>query len=139
MKNDYVKQKSNYPRTLINMYGLMGEFEPTRVTLVARGRNKGLNFGNVVVYSEGTWNEDNGRGSGTGGKMEFWHCGGYHLKRNCPKRAEEKEKTKKDDAGVDDNGADGKTEFKGGQLHIMFTSLVDVTSGTDFSDLGEDN
>ena len=62
-----------------------------------------------------------------------------HLKRKFLKRAKEKEKTKKDDAGVDDNGADGKTEFKGGQLHIMFTSLVDVTSGTDFSDLGEDN
>ena len=26
-----------------------------------------------------------------------------------------------------------------GQLHTMFTSSVDVLSGTDFSDLGEDD
>ena len=28
--------------------------------------------------------------------------------------------------------------MKGGQLHTMFTSLVDVQSGINFSDLGED-
>ena len=71
------------------------------------------------------------------------HCGGGHLKRNCPKRAEEKEKTKKDDCGewqargAEDKRADRKTEVKGRQFHIMFTLLLDHTSRTDFSDLGE--
>ena len=54
------------------------------------------------------------------------------MKRECPKRAEEKEKKQKDEGGVDDKRA----EVMGGQLHTMFTSSVDVPSGTDFSELG---
>ena len=34
------------------MYGLMMAFEPTRATPVGGGRNKGLNFGNVVSDSK---------------------------------------------------------------------------------------
>ena len=41
----------NYPRTLTDMYGLMVALDPTRETPVARGRNKGLNSGNVVADS----------------------------------------------------------------------------------------
>ena len=89
-----------------------------------------------------------GDGDGYGGvgrKLECCHCGGEQLKRNCPKRAEKKEKTKKDyggkwqSQGDKDKRADGKTEVKGGQLHTMFTSFLEYTSGTDFSELGEDN
>ena len=57
-----------------------------------------------------------------------------HLKRNYPKRAEEK-KEKKDDSGADNKRAD----VKGGQIHTMFTSLVDVQSEIDFRELGEDD
>ena len=56
------------------------------------------------------------------------------MKRDCPKRTKGKGK-KKDDGGVDDK----RTEVTGEQLYIMFTSLVDVLKGKDFSDLGEDN
>ena len=34
--------------------------------------------------------------SATYRKIECWRCGEDHLKRDCPKRAEEKEKKKKD-------------------------------------------
>ena len=74
------------------MYGLMVAFETMRVTPLAGGRNEGLNFGNVVAKSKGTGNRDHGGGDGTGIKQECWHCGWEHLKRNCPKSAEEKEK-----------------------------------------------
>ena len=69
-----------------------------------------------------------------GRNMDRWHCGGKHLERNCPKRAEEKEK-QKDDGSANNKGA----EVKGGQLHTMFTSSVDVQPGMDFSELGEDD
>ena len=61
------------------------------------------------------------------------------MKRKFPKCAEEKEKNKKDDGGADNKRADGKTEVKGGQIQTMFTSLVDLTSGIDFSEMGEDD
>ena len=115
------------------MYGLMGAFEPTRATLVAGGRNEGLSFGNVVANSETIGDGDHGGGGSISRNMELWHCGGEHLKRNCPKCAE-KNKNKNDDGGADNKRA----EVKGGQLHTMFTSLVDVQSATDFSELGED-
>ena len=50
-KKNYAKQRSNYPRTLTNMYGLILAFNPTRATPVSGGRNEGLNFGNVVADS----------------------------------------------------------------------------------------
>ena len=126
------------------MYGLMVEFDPTRATPVAGGCNEGLNFGNVVADSKDTGTGDTG-GGGSGRKLECWHCGGEHLKRNCPKRAEEKgkEKTKKDEGSkwciqrANDKCADRKTEVKGGHLHTMFTSLVDSKLGGEFSDMGE--
>ena len=105
----------------------------TRATTVAGGRNEGLNFGNVVADSEGTGNRDPGGGGVKGRKLECWHCEGEHLKRNCPKCAEEKDNKKKDDGGewrdrgADDKRADRKLEVKGGQLHTMFTSLVEQT------------
>ena len=102
---------------------------------MARGRNEGLNFGNVVAGSEGTENGDPGGVGGSWRKLDCWHCGGEHLKINCPKCAEEKEKTKKYDGGEwraqgsNDKRADGETEVKGGQLHTMFKSLVYHTWG----------
>ena len=45
-----------------------------------------------------------------------------------------KKKKKKDDGGANNKCA----EVKGGQLHTMSTSLVEVQSGIDFIDLGED-
>ena len=128
LQNDYYKQQSNYPRTLTDMYGLMVAFNPTRATPVARGCNKGLNFRNVVADSKTTRYRDNGSGGGIGIKLECWKCVGVHLKRNCPKRAEEKEK--KYDGGANNKRA----EVKEGQLHAMFTSLMDVQSGIYFSD-----
>ena len=48
-----------------------------------------------------------------------------------PKARQRKERKK------DDGGANNKCdEVKGEQLHTMFTSLVDVQSGIDFSYLG---
>ena len=92
LKNGYAKQQRNYPITLTNMYGLMLKFDPKRATPVAGGRNKGLNFGIVVTDSETTGDRDHGSGDDIGENLECWHCGGEHLKRNLPKRAEEKKK-----------------------------------------------
>ena len=50
-----------------------------------------------------------------------------------------KSETKKSDGVADYKRADGKTEVKVGHLHTMFISLVELTLGKDFSDLGEDN
>ena len=41
-----------------------------RATLVAEGRNKGMNFGNLVADSKGTRNGDPGGGGGSGRKLE---------------------------------------------------------------------
>ena len=79
LKNDYAKQHRNYSRNLTDMYGLMVEFEPTRATLVDRGRNKGLNFGNVVADFKVAGNRYHGGCGGTGRKLECWHSGGEHL------------------------------------------------------------
>ena len=57
------------------------------------------------------------------------------MKRDYPKHAEEKEE-KKDEGGVDGKRAEVTV---GGQIHTMFTSSVDVPSGTDLSELGEDD
>ena len=46
-----------------------------------------------------------------------------------------KRKKRKDDEGLENK----RVEVTGGQLHAMFTSSGEVLSGTDFSDLGEDN
>ena len=72
LKNDYTKQQSNYPKTLTDMYGIMVAFEPTRATPLARGRNKGLNFGNVVADSKdpGTGDTVGGDG-GAGRKLKY--------------------------------------------------------------------
>ena len=48
----------------------MVAFEPTRATSVAGGRNKGLNFWNVVADSEGTNDGDHGSGGNIGRKPE---------------------------------------------------------------------
>ena len=49
---------------------------------MAGGRNKGLNFGNVVADSEITEDGDHGGGGGIARNLECWNCGGEHLKRN---------------------------------------------------------
>ena len=46
------------------------------------------------------------------------------MKRNCLKRAEEKENKQKDDRGVNNKHA----EETGGRIHTMFKSSVDVSS-----------
>ena len=69
MKNYYAKQQRNYQRTITDMYRLMVVFYPMRATPVARGRNEGLNFWNVVSDSKGTGNGDPGGGSNAGKKL----------------------------------------------------------------------
>ena len=117
------------------MYRLMVAINPTRATTVYGGHNEGLNFGNVVADSETVGDRNHGGSGGIGRKLEFCHCGGGHLKKNFPKRAEEKEKKKNYDGGANDKSA----EVKGRQMHTMFMSSVDVQSGIDFSELGEDD
>ena len=80
----------------------MVAFDPTRPTPVSGGRNEGMNFGNVAVEpgTRGDGDHDGG-GGGTVRKIECWRFGGDHMKRDCPKRAEEKEKKKKDGEDVD--------------------------------------
>ena len=103
-----------------------------------------MNFGNVVADSKYIGIGDTGDGVGAGKKLGYWNCGGEHLKRNFSKCAEEKvkEKMQKDEENewcirrADNKFADGKTEVKGGQLHKIFTSSLDSTSGGDFSELG---
>ena len=51
------------------MYGLMVTFYPTRATLVARGRNKGLNLENVVTNYKTTGDGDYGGGGSIWRKM----------------------------------------------------------------------
>ena len=77
------------------MYGIVVAFESTRATIVAEGRNKGMNFRNVFADSEDPGTGDTSDGSnGAGRKLEFWHCGGEHLKINFPERSKEKRKEK---------------------------------------------
>ena len=83
--------------------------------------------------SKTTGDKDHVIGGVMGRKLEC--CVGEHLKRNCPKRSEEKQENKKDDSGADNKHA----EVKGRQLNIMFTSSVDVLSGIYFSEIVEDN
>ena len=49
LKNEYTKHQKNYPKYLTDMNGLMVMFELTRLILMSRGRNEGMNFGNVTV------------------------------------------------------------------------------------------
>ena len=134
-KNYYAKQHKNYPKTLTDLYGLMVAFEPTRATAVSEGRNEGMNFGNVTAEPRTEVDRDHGGFSATTRNIDCWRCGGDHMKRDCPKRSEEKEKKKND--GEDANNK--RTEVTGGQLHTMFTSLGEEPLGTDFSELGEDS
>ena len=57
------------------------------------------------------------------------------MKRDCPKRAKDKENKKKDG----ENAENKRAEVTGCHLHAMFMSLGDKPVGTDFSELGEDN
>ena len=134
-KNDYSKQQKNYPKTLTDMYRLMVAFDPTRPTPVSGGRNKGMKFGNVAVEPGTEGDGDHGGGGGTVRNIECWHCGGDHMKRDFPKRAEDN-KIKKNDG---EDAEKKRVEVMGGQLHAMFTSSGDEPSGTDFSELGEED
>ena len=94
-----------------------------------------MHFGNVTV-EPGTGGEgDHGGGGATFRKIECWRCGGDQMKRDCPKRAEEKEKKKKDE----EYGENKRTKVNGGQLHTMFKSSGDEQLGTYFSELGEND
>ena len=57
------------------------------------------------------------------------------MKKDCLKCAKEKENNQKDEEGVKTK----RVEVMGGQLHAIFTSSVDVPSGIELSDIGEDN
>ena len=135
LKNDYVKQQKNYPKTLTDMYGLMVAFVPTMATSVSWGRNEGMNFGNVAAEPGTKGDGDHGGFSATTRNIDCWRCGGDHMKRDCPKCAEEKEKKKKDREDAENK----RTEVMGGQLHTMFTSSGEEPPGTEFSELGEDD
>ena len=117
------------------MYGLMVAFDPTRATAVSGGQNEGMDFGNVAAKPGTGGDGDHGYGGATARNIECWRCGGDHMKRDCPKRAEEKYNKKKD--GEDANNK--RTGMTGGKLHAMFTSLGDKPLGTDFSEMGEDD
>ena len=96
LKNDYVKQQRNYPRTITGMYRPMVVFDPTRATPVAGTRNVGLHFGNVVAHSEGSGNEDPDGGGGAGRKLGCWHCGGENHNRTAksvPKKKRRRKRT----------------------------------------------
>ena len=116
------------------MYRLMVAFEPTRDTAVSGGRNEGMNFGNVAAKPRTGGDRDHGGGGATARNIECWRCGGDLMKRDCPKRAEEKENKKKDGEDAEKKRA----EVTRGQLHAMFTSSGDEPLGKDFSELGED-
>ena len=77
------------------MYGLIVAFDPTRATVVSVGRNEGMDFGNVAAEPGTGKDRDHGGGSITARKIECWSCGGDHMKKDCPKYAEEKENKKK--------------------------------------------
>ena len=95
LRNDYANQQKNYPKTLTDMYRMMVAFEPTRSTPVSGWRNKGVNLGNVAVKPGYGRDWDHGGGS-TVRKIERWRYGGDHMKRDCPKHADEKENKKED-------------------------------------------
>ena len=113
----------------------MVAFKPTRSTPVSGGRNKGINFGNVAVKPGTMGERDHGGGGSTVRKIECWCCGGDNMKIDCLKRAEDKENKKKDGEDAENK----RVEVTGGQLHMMFTSSRDGTSGTDFNDMGEED
>ena len=73
------------------MYELMVAFEPTRTTSVSGERNEGMNLRNVDAEPRTKGDGDHGGSSTTARKIECWSCWGDHMKRDCPKRAEEKE------------------------------------------------
>ena len=73
LKNDYAKQHRNYPKTLIDTYGPMVAFDPTRETPMAGVRNKGMNFTNVVAEFEDRGNRD--IGDDRDGEGRKWNSG----------------------------------------------------------------
>ena len=78
------------------MYRLMVAFDTTRHTAVSGGQNEGTNFRNVAVEPGTGGDGDHGGGNRMVRKIECWRCGGDHMKRDCLKRAEEKENKEKD-------------------------------------------
>ena len=90
LKNDYSKQQKKYPKTLTDICGLMVVFKPTMSTQVSGGQNEGMNFGNAAVKPGTGGDGDHGGGGVTGINIECWRCGGDHMKKYCPKRADDK-------------------------------------------------
>ena len=76
-----------------------------------------MNFGNVAAEPRTRGGEYYGGGGATARKIECWRCGGYHIKRDCPKRSEGKENKKKDGEDAENK----RVEVTVGQLHAMFT------------------
>ena len=59
-----------------------------------------MNFGNVAVKPGTGGDRDHGGGGITGRNIECWFCEGDHMKRACPKRAEDTENKKKNGEDV---------------------------------------
>ena len=74
----------------------MVAFDTTRPTKVSGGRNEGMNFGNIGVWTRERGGGDHGGGRGTGRKVYCWICGGGYMNRDFLKRAEDKENKKND-------------------------------------------
>ena len=94
-----------------------------------------MNFGNVAAKPRTEGEGKHGGVSATSRKIECWRCGGDHMKRDCPKCAQEKEQKKKDE----EDGKYKRTKATEGQLHTMFTSLGEEQLGTDFNEIGEED
>ena len=58
------------------MYRVMVASNPMKATSLARDNNKGLDFGNVVANSKGTWDGDKDSSRDMGRKLECWHYEG---------------------------------------------------------------
>ena len=95
------------------MYGLIVAFDPTKATAVSGGRNEGINIRNVAAKPGTGGDGDHSSGGNIARKIECWRCGGDHMKRDCPKCAEEKENKKKDG----EDAKNKRAEVTEGQLH----------------------
>ena len=78
-----------------------------------------MNSGNEAVESGTGGDGDHGGGGGTVINIECWRCGGDHMKRGCPKLAEDMKNKKKDREDVKNK----RVEVTGGaatcNVHII--------------------
>ena len=94
------------------MYRLMVAFEPMKATPVDRGRNKGLNLGNMFSESKGTGYSNKSRWLSHGEKTGVLSLCWGAPEKNCPKRIEEKEKKKMTTAASTIDALTGKQRLR---------------------------